>query len=261
MEAHRREGEPIAREGDDQSPEGRHADRGGQGTSLGDTLLHRLGRGDRHGLFLGSRHDQPVHQGHSEDDDPHHVERRPPSDPFDQELREGDAERAGQPAQECHQQDRLLVARPVHARDHRKGGFVQGDGLAGTQPHPQHVEHRQRIDPGPQEEQQGRQHGATGHQETAVSAIDPGAHRNGAEARREEARGKGAEHGAARPAQLLCHRHDEQGEGVVDEAPGNELSEREHPQDGRGPLPPRSRCLRLRHNTARSARFFTERRP
>ena len=45
-------------------------------------------------------------------------------------------------------------------------------------------------------------------------------------------------HVGARPAELLLHRHDEQREGVVDQPPGDELAERQDPQDRRGTLAP-----------------------
>ena len=179
-----------------------------------------------------------------------HLQARPPADALDQELREGNAEGAGQAAEERHQQDRLLVARPVDPGDDGEGRLVEDHGLAGAEPDPHGVEQRQRIDSRPHQHERSREQRAAGHQHAAMPAIDPGADGDRAQARHHQAGGQRAEHAAARPAQLLRHRHDEQGEGVIDQAPGDELAQREHPQDGRRALSPRLLRPALGHNSA-----------
>ena len=164
VEAHRREGEAVAREGHDQPPEGRHPHRRGQRALAGRSLFARLADRDRR--LLRARHEQRVDQdSDAEIDDRKHDQRRPPVDAFDQQLREGNAESAGQPADERHHQDGLPEARPVDAGDHREGGLVERDRLAGAEAEPDDVEHRQRFDPRPGEHQDGRQQRAAGHQQ------------------------------------------------------------------------------------------------
>jgi hypothetical protein len=96
-------------------------------------------------------------QANADIDRSQHVEARAPADALDQELGEGDAKGAGEPADEGHQQDGLLVARPVNARDDGEGRLIEQHGLAGTKPDPQRIEQRQRIDARP-ENQQDRRH-------------------------------------------------------------------------------------------------------
>ena len=99
-------------------------------------------------------------------------------------------------------------------------------------------------------QQSGGEHRSARHQQATVASVDPGANRDRAQTGHQQASRQRPEHAAARPAEFLRHRHDEQRKGVVDEAPGDELADREHPENGRRALSPRSGCSALRHNEA-----------
>ena len=183
VEAHGREGKAITGEGHDQAPESRHPHGRGERALLLRARGVWLDLGDRHGLLVRAGDEQPVDQeAHAKVDRRHHFERWPPADALDQELRERNAEGAGEAAEEGHQQDRLSVSRPVDPGDHGEGRLVEDDGLAGAEPDPQRVKHRQRTDPRPYDEECRGQQRAACHQHAAVPAIDPGADRDRAQA-------------------------------------------------------------------------------
>ncbi len=204
VEAHRREGEAVACEGHDQAPECRHADRRGRADcccGVPDAAV-ATGFADRHGLFGRSRHEQPVDAGR----------RRPgsitaiTSSAGRQPMRsirncaKGMPKVLASPPRKVISRMRLLVARAVDAGDHGEGRLVERHRLAGAQPEPHDVEHRQRMDLRPYEQQHGGQQRSAGHQHPAVAAIDPGADRDRAQAGHQQARRQRAVELVARPA-------------------------------------------------------------
>ena len=178
-------------------------------------------------------------EGDAEIDRRDHQERRPPADALDQELGEGNAEGAGEPAEEGHHQDALPETRAVDPGDHREGRLIEDHRLAGADAEPQRVEHRQRIDLRPHDEHSCRHDRSGGHQLAAMAAVDPVADRDRAEAGHQQPGRQRAEQLVARPAEFLLHRHDEQRKRVVDEAPRDELAHRQDPENGRRALAPR----------------------
>ncbi len=219
VEAHGREGEPVAGKATTrpQRPAPAPPQPMGSSSSL---RACRLTSAIGTAFTCRPRNEQPVDQKrHAKVDRRHHLERRPPAGAFDQELGEGNAEGAGQAAEEGHQENRLPVARAVDPGDHGEGQLV-GDDEPGRRrgrstARRTSAANRPSTTPG----------GAAASSEppvvssAAVPAIDPGADQDGAQAGDQQAGRQRAEHGAARPAELLRPRHVEQREGVVDQGP------------------------------------------
>jgi hypothetical protein len=76
-------------------------------------------------------------------------------------------------------------------------------------------------------QRRGHQKRAAGHHRALVAAVDPASHRIGAHAFGQQGQAEGQRGLRAGQPQLLLHRREQQGEGVEDAAPGDQLRQRQ----------------------------------
>ncbi len=174
-------------------------------------------------------------------------ERPPPAARPDQPGGERDEDDRGEAGDEGQDRERAAPAAAEPGRHDDEGGLVEGGGHRQADPGPDEVVGGDAVDRGPGDDQQRGGAGAGGHQGAGAVPVEPAPGGERGDAGDQEGEGVAAGQGGARPAEVVLHRGEEDGEGVVEDAPGDGLGEGEgedeHPAVVEaGPRPRRARA-------------------
>ena len=164
-------------------------------------------------------------------DDGQDEERVPPAEALDQPPRNGQKDGAGESRH--GRQDQQRSGPPPHEPGRGRGerGLVERQRDRDPDSGPDEVEPRQTLHARPCHEQHRPQHGAERHRHAGTGAVEPVPERRGEDHGHEERERVGPGDLRRRPAELGLHGDEEDGEGVVEDAPGDRLGDGQRPDD------------------------------
>ncbi len=170
-----------------------------------------------------------VHGGHDE-------KRAAPALGVDQELDDGDEDRARESAPQRQSGDTLAGAqRPDAPGDDGEGRLIKRRGLHAAEGCENDVEDEKVLHLRPGCKQQPGGYGGAGHQRPAQATVDRGAHGVRGEAREQHAHRRGSVELGFRPAEVGPHGLGDQGEAIEQRAPGAYLGRSEGADEPAGP--------------------------
>ncbi len=122
--------------------------------------------------------------------------------------------------------------------EHDEGRLVEHRRHHDADPGPQQVERRQTVHLRPGEHEHHPGDRAGGHERARAAAVEMPADGDARDRRHQQREREGSRELRRRVAELLLHRQQEHGEGVVEDPPRHRLGDRERPDDPPGPRAP-----------------------
>jgi hypothetical protein len=199
---------------------------------------------------LAAQHDGVQRNRQHREDRGQHEQGVPPAAVLHQPRRDRHEDRAGERARERHDGERavaVLGGEPARHRPER--GLVERGGQGEPHQRPDHVGPGQALQPRPGDQQGGAETRAHRHGGPWPSAIEPAPHRQGRERRDAHADREGAGDRSAGGSEIALHRGEEDGEPVVEDAPGHGFGDGERRDDA--PAVAQRSCSMIRTSTQR----------
>src|SRR5215213_7841772 len=158
-------------------------------------------------------------------------ERVPPAEALDQPPRNRKKDRAGQSGHRRQYQQR--AGSPPHEPGRGRGerGLVERERQRYPDSGPDEIEPHQALHPRPGHEKHCPQNRAKRHRHAGTRAVEPLTEWGREDHGHDERERVGPGDLRRRPAELGLHRHEKDGEGVVEDAPGDRLGDGERPDD------------------------------